>query len=243
MNTHAKGPNGSPLAKAPAADAPILVLDTGSPTSSVAIGRSGECLGERSFELRRTAEELLPSLRALLGEVGLGFADLGGVVALQGPGSFTGLRIGLSTALGFHQAQSLPATALGTLPVLALWGLGEKAHEVTVAVDALRGEFYSQLFWRGEGKNELLPQGEAKLYTAAQLALSPGKLVGVGLEELFAKAGIEVPEAKLSPEPPPLAALAIPLLSGLDWDPGRLIQPIYFRPPAVTVKAVAVEKS
>lgn len=230
----------APTPRAPAPDSPVLVLDTGSPTSSLAIGAGGRCLGKRDFPLRRTAEELLPQLRGLLAECRLSFAELGGVAALQGPGSFTGLRIGLATALGFHQALGLPATAVGTLPVLAAWGLGagildDGTHEVMVAVDALRGDFYAQLFWRGEADGEVLPVAEAKLYSAAELALCPGRLAGFGLAELLGKAGVEVPEAKLAPEPPPLAEHAIALLAGLDWDPAHLIQPIYFRPPAVTL--------
>ena len=235
MKGSPKAPKASAPQRAPAPNSPVLVLDTGSPVSSLAIGCNGECYGHRTFPLRSAAEELLPQLRTLLKEVGLTFADLGGVVALQGPGSFTGLRVGLATALGFHQALALPATAIGTLPVLAWWGLGERGQEVMVAVDALRGDFFAQLFWRGEGQNEVLPQAAARLYSAAELALSPGRLVGFGLKELLHKAGAEVADAKLAPEPPALAEQAIPLLPQLDWDPAHLIQPIYFRPPAVTV--------
>lgn len=223
--------------KVPAPGSTVLVLDTGSPISSLALGRAGTetCRYTRSFDLRRASEELLEGLRGLLHEAGLSFAEIGGIVALQGPGSFTGLRIGLATALGFHQALGLPVTALPTLPVLALWGLGEKAMEVTVAIDALRGDFYAQVFQRGDAPGELRPQGEARLYTAAELALSPGRLVGFGLGELLAKAGVEVPPEKLAPEPPALAPLAFALIPNLDWDPARLIQPIYFRAPAVTL--------
>lgn len=239
-STRPAAPHRTPDPRTPDPQAPVLVLDTGSPTSSLAIGGGGRCLGQRDFPLRRGSEELLPQLRGLLAASRLSFAELGGVVALQGPGSFTGLRIALATALGFHQALGLPATALGTLPVLAHWGLGagslgERSQEVMVAVDAMRGDFYAQLFWRGERPGEVLPVAEAKLYSAAELLLCPGRLVGFGLGELLAKAGVEAPAAKIAPEPPPLAAEAIPLLAGLDWDPARLIQPVYFRPPAVTL--------
>lgn len=220
-------------ARVPAPDSPILVLDTGSPLSSLAVGGAGQCFGHRSFPLRRTAEELLPQLRSLLKEAGLTFAELGGVVALQGPGSFTGLRIGLATALGFHQALGLPATAVGTLPVLAGWAIGEGESQVTVAVDALRGDFFAQSFVRGAG-GELLPLAGPRLYSAAELLGSPGRLAGFGLRELLEKAGLEIPAGRLAPEPPALAEQTIPLLPRIEWDPAFLIQPIYFRPPAVT---------
>lgn len=212
----------------------MLVLDTGSAVSSLAIGAGGHCLGRREFALRQTAEELLPQLRALLAEAHLAFAELGGVVALRGPGSFTGLRIGLATALGFHQALGLPATGLGTLPVLAGWALGMEGDEVTVAVDALRGDFFAQSFRRGSGRVAVLPQGEARLYSAAELVAAPGRLIGSGLLPLLEKAGAAPAAGQLEREPPALAEQAIPFLAGLDWDPAHLIQPIYFRPPAVT---------
>lgn len=233
--------------RSPAPEAPLLVLDTGSAVSSLAIGAAGRCLGQRAFPLRQTAEELLPQLRGLLAAAGLSFAELGGVVVLRGPGSFTGLRIGLATALGFHQAFGLPATALGTLPVLAVWALGPTAgagepgepgdvnDTVTVAVDALRGELFAQTFRRGPGPGEPAPQGEARLYTAAELLEAPGRLAGFGLRPLFEKAGAALEADRLGGEPPPLAAEAIPLLPHLAWDPASLIQPIYFRPPAVTL--------
>ncbi len=159
----------------------MLVLDTGSPTSSLALGTAGKIFGRRDFPLRRTSEELLPQLRGLLKEIGLSFAELGGVVALQGPGSFTGLRIGLATALGFHQALGLPATAIGTLPVLAGWALrawvlDARPQEVMVAVDALRGDFFGQLFWRGDEARPgaVVPVAEADALHRRRAGRLPG---------------------------------------------------------------------
>ena len=61
------------------------------------------------------------------------------------PGSFTGLRVGLATVLGLHQALGLPATALPTLEVLGCLGPGDGSTVVAV-VDALRGEWFAQRF-------------------------------------------------------------------------------------------------
>jgi tRNA threonylcarbamoyl adenosine modification protein YeaZ len=98
----------------------LLALDTASPTVSVALARGPELLGERSIAMERSSALLLALVHEVLSEAGARPADLAGVVALRGPGSFTGVRIGLATVLGLHQALGMPATALETLRVLAM---------------------------------------------------------------------------------------------------------------------------
>ncbi len=212
-------------------DRPLLVLDTASPTVSVALGTSAGDAVSRTLELRRTSERLLWAVEEVLDEAGWSLPELGGVAALQGPGSFTGLRIGLATVLGWHQALGLPATALPTLEVLtraADAGAAGGPPEVVAAVDAQRGDWYTRRFRRGESV------GEAALVAEAELPrLPPCRLVGFGLARLAAEdgprgAGVEVLE------PPPLAPHALALAAESDWDAEALSSPIYFRPPAVT---------
>lgn len=218
----------SPAAK----KSPILVLDTASPTSSVAVGTARRCLAARAFELRQTSERLLDAIREVLAEAKVHVSELGGVAALQGPGSFTGLRIGLATAMGFHQALGLPATALPTLPVLALaardLAMGNPSGQVIAAVDALRGEYLAQTFEVGATLRGL---GQPRLMTAAELLAAGLPVIGFGISAL----STEEADARRLLEPPPLAAIALRLLRGAAWDPGRLVQPIYFRAPAVTL--------
>ena len=88
----------------PSPDAPILALDTGSPTVGLALGDGKKMLAVRSIELRQSSERLLRNLEDLLRETGTPLTDLRGIAVLKGPGSFTGLRVGLGTVLGLHQA-------------------------------------------------------------------------------------------------------------------------------------------
>ncbi|HEV7515153.1 MAG TPA: tRNA (adenosine(37)-N6)-threonylcarbamoyltransferase complex dimerization subunit type 1 TsaB, partial [Thermoanaerobaculia bacterium] len=90
----------------------VLILDSGSPLVSVAVGRGSAVLAARAMEISRSSALLLAMVDAVLGEAGLEVAALSGVAALAGPGSFTGLRIGLATVLGLHQALGLAATTL-----------------------------------------------------------------------------------------------------------------------------------
>lgn len=212
----------------------VLALDTGSPVVSVALGRAGQVLAARSIEQTRSSATLLDQVAEVLAEIGARPADLGAVAALRGPGSFTGLRIGLSTALGLHQALGVRATALPTLRALAAWAFleGTGPGPVLAVVDALRGEWSAQLFTAGPGG---LPEAISaeELRPGTELAASgAGRIVGFGASRLAA----ENPGALLL-EPGPLAPAAIRLAAEpeLDWDPARLTSPLYARPPAVTL--------
>jgi tRNA threonylcarbamoyladenosine biosynthesis protein TsaB len=217
-----------------AREAPLLVLDTGSPTVSLAVGAGGEVLAEAQLELRRSSEELLGTVEDLLERADTSLQSLSGLLALAGPGSFTGLRIGLATALGFHQGLGLRAAAVPTLPVLALAADAPEGGRVIAAVDALRGDWMAQPFTIHGGAP--VPAGEAELRPAETLdELGPGLLIGFGVEDIDPPpaGGLEVRAAL------PLAPVAVrhygnPSTPAPAWDAATLIQPIYFRPPAVT---------
>ena len=218
------------MTQAPDPAAPVLALDAGSPTVSVALGRGGEVLAVRSEAISRSSKRLLQMIDEVLGETGVEREELGGVVALRGPGSFTGLRVGLATALGLHLALGIPAAALPTLLVLAAAAACCEG-EVLAAVDALRGEWTVQPF-TGDPPRAL---GEAETVPVAALAArAPAAIVGFGVTVAF----VESVAARLY-EPGPLTPIALSLLPrlDLDWDPALLTDPLYARPPAVTVPA------
>lgn len=206
--------------------APYLVLDAASPLVSVAVGRGDEVRAVRQEEIGRSSSRLLALVDECLREAGVDLAGLAGLAALAGPGSFTGLRIGLATILGLHQATGRPATALPTLPVLAAFGHSDPAAGPAIgAVDALRGEW-----------TVLAPQrDEPELVAEADLpGLAPATLVGFGVTRLAARPGW--PTGLRLLEPGPLAPAALPLLDdpATVWDPALLTAPFYARPPAAT---------
>lgn len=210
----------------------MLVLDAASPVVSVAVGTLGDgsahLLAARSLELRRSSERLLPLLDEALDDAGVALGDLSGFVALRGPGSFTGLRVGLSTVLGFHQATGLPATTLDTPDVLAWSRLRQDGSPETVAgaVDSLRGEWFVAGFRAPGG-----------LVTADELTESGyGAVVGFGISRLEV-GGNPGPELV---EPGPLAPAGLDLAARIlgppaGWAPSPLTRPLYARPPAVSL--------
>gem|GEM_PF-172485 len=142
----------------------VLAIDTGSPTVSVALARDGVILSQDVVDIGHSSRRLLPMIDATLADAGVAGADLSGLVALAGPGSFTGLRVGLATTLGLHQALGVPAAAVPTLPTLARTVLAEVdgPGRVFALVDVLRDEWACQEFEltpAGEGGGNGLPGG------------------------------------------------------------------------------------
>jgi tRNA threonylcarbamoyladenosine biosynthesis protein TsaB len=213
---------------------PVLVLDTGSPLVSVAVGHEGKVVAERSVELGRSSARLLDMMSEVLEEAGLKPADLGGIAVLRGPGSFTGVRIGLATGLGVHQALGLPATGLSTLEALAA-SVPATEGTVIAVVDALRGDWSARAFAAGPlprplGEEELIPGSELPRLAGA----GPAVVTGFGVSRLAELPGW--PAGVRTIEAGPLGAAAVRLASapGAEWDAGLLTRPIYSRPPAIT---------
>jgi tRNA threonylcarbamoyl adenosine modification protein YeaZ len=200
-----------------------LAIDTGSPLQSVAVAAGELVLAEIAVDREGSSETVVALADRVLRAAGASPADLGAVCALRGPGSFTGLRIGLATALGLHQALGVRAAAIPTLRVLAEAAPGARALAV---VDALRGEWFVQRFRRRPLPE---PEGEVERVRPRELRWAPGDaLVGFGAGELAAAAGIEEGEVVI---PPPLAAIAARMAaSWRDWDPIALTEPLYLRP-------------
>jgi hypothetical protein len=189
--------------------------------------------------MERSSNQVLEMMREILAEAGARPADLGGIVALRGPGSFTGVRIGLATAFGFYQALGIPATGLSTFEILARAADAPPGALVLAAVDALRGEWSVQT---GRGAPELVPAGQIPDLFDRLGAPPPPQglrvLAGFDLDRLADLPGWPAAIRLFTPGPErPLAAVAALCAAdpSIAWDPGLLTDPLYSRPPAVTL--------
>lgn len=154
-----------------------LGLDTATPFLSIALWAPGRgVLGEvRERVDREHGTRLLPELEALLRRAGVDRAELGGVGVGVGPGSYTGVRIGVATALGLARGLGVPVGGGDTLAAIAARGLAD-GESGLAALDARRGNLYLG-HYRREGSRlltlappRLVARAEvARLYPAARL--------------------------------------------------------------------------
>lgn len=125
----------------------VLGLDTCLSACSVAVLDGERVLAARSEVMARGHQErLAPMAEAVMAEAGLPFAALQRIGVTVGPGSFTGLRVGVAFAKGLAEALAIPASGVGTLQALAAQAEGL----VFAAIDARRDQLYLQAFEAGE---------------------------------------------------------------------------------------------
>ncbi|MBW1686513.1 MAG: tRNA (adenosine(37)-N6)-threonylcarbamoyltransferase complex dimerization subunit type 1 TsaB [Deltaproteobacteria bacterium] len=163
----------------------LLAVETSCGTPSVALLRGEELLAEEQAAAGRSgAEGLLPCVDAVLRRAGLALEAVEAFAISIGPGSFTGLRIGVATLKGFAFGTELPIAPVPTLAVLAR-AAPDALDPVVALVDARRGEFYAAAYrLEGAGREPLPCEPAEGVYTPEQLAprLPPAcLLVGEGV--------------------------------------------------------------
>ncbi len=135
----------------------ILALETSTLSCSVALFDGDACVHseQRCEEQHVHASKLLPMIDAALKAAGWQASDLASVAVCAGPGSYTGLRIGTSTAKGICHAQGIPLIAINSLKIQAYRAVANSSLEagatVIAVMDARRDEVYTQTFrWSGD---------------------------------------------------------------------------------------------
>ena len=124
----------------------LLAIETATDRASVALGVPGADPPEENVAgARRHAATLLPMIQSLLRRAGASLDDVTGIVLSDGPGSFTGLRVGASVAKALVQARSLPLWVAPSLLVRAA-GAAQADELVLAVAGALRGEVYAAAY-------------------------------------------------------------------------------------------------
>jgi tRNA threonylcarbamoyladenosine biosynthesis protein TsaB len=224
----------------------VLAFDTCLGAVSVAVrwqGPAGDWLTRHAHEARERghAERLMPMMAAVMAEAGLAFPDIDRIAVTVGPGTFTGVRVGVAAARGLALASGAAMVGATTLAVMAhqaseLLGPARRGDRaLAVAVDARRGSVYLQLF-RG-AQNEAGPPLLLGADDAAR-HIGPGPVIVVGSAgdmvagAIRAASGqVEATLADLQPDARALAVLAAELA------PSSPLRPLYLRPPDVKPQA------
>jgi tRNA threonylcarbamoyladenosine biosynthesis protein TsaB len=145
----------------------ILALETATRACSVALCCDGESREILRLETNRHAEILIPMARELLAEAGCGFARLDAIAFGSGPGSFTGLRIGIAVAQGLAFGLGRPVVPVSSLRALAARA---DAPRVLAAIDARMKQVYWNVYERGED-GLMTALGEPRVSDPASIAL------------------------------------------------------------------------
>jgi len=143
----------------------ILVFDTS--TDMLAVGvKSDGGMKTRVESGFRHSETLLPTIERCLADASIGLKDIGLIACTSGPGSFTGLRIGMSTAKGLSLALGLPWVGVPTLDCMA-FGREMPGRTVVPVMDARKNRIYAALYQGGQRVSEYLDVSLSALLAAA----------------------------------------------------------------------------
>ncbi|MFU8819627.1 MAG: tRNA (adenosine(37)-N6)-threonylcarbamoyltransferase complex dimerization subunit type 1 TsaB [Desulfurivibrio sp.] len=214
----------------------ILALETSGRCGSVALVDQAGCRAEYSLQSSRThSRRLLEAVARLMAECQVEWDQLDGIAVGLGPGSFTGLRIGLASAKGLVLATGKPLLGISSLDALAGQGL-PSPYPICALIDARKQEVFAAFYEEGE---QLQRVGEYLAITPADLAARitrPTLLIGSGaelyrhlLQEKLGELARFAPPALFFPR-----AAAIGHLALTEWqrqnflDPGRAV-PLYVR--------------
>lgn len=218
----------------------VLGIDTATPDVAVAVGRGVDCLGEKQIqplagERPRHTSALLPAVEELVAEAG-GWETVDRVAVGLGPGSFTGLRIGIATARGLARAHGVELTGVGSLAALAR-GIGEQDERESgsrlAVIDARRGEVFA--LFRGVDGGAIwgpIVVAPNKLGSLVEEASRPVQAAGDGA--LRFRTELEAAGIDVLPGADPTHRLSARHVCALSSDPREAlteVKPVYLREP------------
>ncbi len=222
----------------------ILAMECSATAASAAVIEEGKILASAFVNVKLThSETLLPMIEAILAAAHIGIEEIGGLAVAAGPGSFTGIRIGISAAKGIAAPRDLPCVGVSTLYAMAHNAIGQTGIVCTV-MDARCGQVYGALFEAQNGRITRLCEDEAvlcevlaeKLKKVSQNGKKCVIIIGDGAA-VFAPFVKDLPGAAPAPEKDrfqnavSVALAAEPLFAEGKTVPAEQLLPVYLRLP------------
>ena len=166
----------------------ILAVDTATKSCSVAIIEAGSVCAELTTLKEQThSKHLMELIHKGLGISGYSAADIDGLAVTIGPGSFTGLRIGVSTIKGLAHALDKPVVGISSLDVLA-WQCADRAYLICPLLDARKGEVYSATYrYNHDTITPKSPENASAPEAAVQKIKEPCVFIGSGAQLIVKK--------------------------------------------------------
>jgi tRNA threonylcarbamoyladenosine biosynthesis protein TsaB len=219
----------------------LLAFDTACDACSVALWRGGGVVARRARVMQRgQSEALVPMIGEIMREAGADFTALDAAAVTNGPGAFTGLRIGLATARAIALAANRPVLGVSTFDAIAFAARHEARaeHTLVVAIETKRDDLYLQVFAIDATALGFSPHGDAAIVmpadAAAMMPAGPLLLAGDGAARLAAAladpARITLSAARV-PDAADVAAIAVARFAAGAIAPP--LRPLYLRGPAV----------
>ncbi len=216
----------------------VLGVETSTMHGGVALIGDEGLISEYTLNVRAThSERLLPTIDRMLHDAGLGVEALAGLAVSTGPGSFTGLRIGLSTVKGLAYATGLPVVGVPSLEALA-WTIPFARWQVCPVLDARKQEVYAALF-RYEGSELVRLMEDTSLAPEALCARIGRRTIFLGdglavygdlFRNLLGERLVVPPPESRGARPACVAELGRQRLLRGERDPADSLVPRYLRP-------------
>lgn len=223
----------------------VLGIESSTAQTSVALGREQEIIASCLMSRGSSADEfLLPSIRFLLDRAKLSFDNIAGVAVGRGPGLFTSMRVGISTAKTMAQALSVPIVAISSLDALG-FDVRYTHRVICPVLDAKRGEVFFALYRQ-------VPGGITRIteYSVGTVDRLSAEIQGYGSEVLLVGNGAllyrqqleEIPRVEFGsaangfPRASSLVELALPRFLREDYDQLFELEPMYMRRSDAEIK-------
>jgi tRNA threonylcarbamoyladenosine biosynthesis protein TsaB len=216
----------------------ILAIDTALGVCSVAIVEQGADMPLAAISTpmeRGHAENLLPMMEQVMGSIEGGFASLARIAVTIGPGSFTGIRVGISAARAIGLALKIPVVGVSTLAAYAAPLIAHIVGDVVaIAIDAKHGNVFFQAFAPG-GRTLVAPRLTSIKEAARAIGAGSVRLAGTGASNLAIECwnkGLEADLANLSEHPDIFWVARL----GLSANPQTAMpKPLYLRAPSAII--------
>jgi len=220
-----------------------LAIDTSTDTASLALVQDSEVLAELTWRCRQNhTAELLSSLAHLLNQASQNLQSASGIIVARGPGSFNGLRVGISTAKGLAFSLGIPIVGISTLEVEA-YQHAETGLPICPIFNAGREEIATAIYQKK--RNEWCQLVSQHLTTVETLCsqittktIFCGEFIpfiATQLRKKLRQKAIIPPSAALFRRAGFLAELGLNRLKAGDYDNPATLQPIYLRRPPITI--------
>lgn len=214
----------------------MLALESSAKAASAALFEDGKLLSLSVQNAGLThSRTLLPMAEDLFKNMGRALSEIDVIAVAHGPGSFTGLRIGMAEAKGLAWALEKPVTGVSTLEAMAFGGPDMEGTMLCCAMDARRGQVYNALFEIKDGKPRRLTEDRAIAIGELEEELAsygkPWVLLGDGAELCYKTLDREKVKVHLAPEPLRIQSARGVGLAAMEHEPrpGEELLPVYLR--------------